>query len=147
MSAPVLFDLPGPKARARIRIATVIGTVLVVALVAFVLFRLGRNGQLDPQRWSVLFDPASGVPQALGQALLRTLRVAAVAMVFATVLGLLLAVGRLSDHRSIRRTACGSSTRRMSWLLRSPRPDAASACPRSTETIPARKISASTAML
>jgi glutamate transport system permease protein len=102
MSAPVLFDLPGPKARARIRIATVIGTVLVAALVAFVLFRLGRNGQLDPQRWSVLFDPASGVPQALGQALLRTLRVAAVAMLFATVLGLLLAVGRLSDHRVVR---------------------------------------------
>jgi glutamate transport system permease protein len=102
MSTPVLFDLPGPRARARIRIATVIGTVLVVALVAFVLFRLGRNGQLDPQRWSVLFDPASGVPQALGQALLRTLRVAAVAMVFATVLGLLLAVGRLSDHRAVR---------------------------------------------
>jgi glutamate transport system permease protein len=102
MSAPVLFDLPGPKARARIRIATVIGTVLVVALVAFVLFRLGRNGQLDPQRWSVLFDPASGVPQALGKALLRTLKVAAVAMVFATVLGLLLAVGRLSDHRAVR---------------------------------------------
>ncbi len=102
MSTPVLFDLPGPRARARIRIATVIGTVLVVALVAFVLFRLGRNGQLDPQRWSVLFDPASGVPQALGQALLRTLRVAAVAMLFATVLGLLLAVGRLSDHRAVR---------------------------------------------
>jgi glutamate transport system permease protein len=102
MSAPVLFDLPGPKARARIRIATVIGTVLVVALVAFVLFRLGRNGQLDPQRWSVLFDPASGVPQALGKALLRTLKVAAVAMLFATVLGLLLAVGRLSDHRAVR---------------------------------------------
>ena len=102
MSAPVLFDLPGPKARARIRIGTVIGVLLVLAIVAFVLVRLGRNGQLDPQRWSVLFDPASGVPQALGQALLRTLKVAAVAMVFATALGLLLAVGRLSDHRAVR---------------------------------------------
>ncbi len=39
MSAPVLFDLPGPKARARIRIATVIGTVLVAAIVAFVLLK------------------------------------------------------------------------------------------------------------
>ena len=102
MSAPVLFDLPGPKARARIRIGTVIGSLLVLAIIAFVLVRLGRNGQLDPQRWSVLFDPASGVPQALGQALVRTLKVAAVAMVFATALGLLLAVGRLSDHRAVR---------------------------------------------
>jgi glutamate transport system permease protein len=102
MSTPVLFDLPGPKARARIRIGTVIGTLLVVAIIAFVLVRLGRNGQLDPQRWSVLFDPSSGVPQALGEALLRTLRVAAVGMVFATLFGLLLAVGRLSDHRPVR---------------------------------------------
>ncbi|WP_138758301.1 amino acid ABC transporter permease [Modestobacter altitudinis] len=102
MSAPVLFDLPGPKARARIRIGTVIGSLLVLAVIAFVLVRLNGNDQLDPQRWSVLFDPNSGVPQALGQALLRTLRVAAVGMVVATVLGLLLAVGRLSDHRAVR---------------------------------------------
>jgi glutamate transport system permease protein len=102
MSAPVLFDLPGPKARARIRIGTIIGTLLVLAVIAFVLVRLGRNDQLDPQRWSVLFDPNSGVPQALGKALLRTLRVAAVGMVLATILGLLLAVGRLSDHRAVR---------------------------------------------
>ena len=31
------------------------------------LIRLGRNGQLDPQRWAVLFDPRTGVPQALGR--------------------------------------------------------------------------------
>jgi glutamate transport system permease protein len=102
MSAPVLFDLPGPRSRARIRIGTVIGTLVVLAVIAFVLVRLGGNGQLDPQRWAVLFDPDSGVPQALGEALLRTLQVAAVGMVFATAFGLLLAVGRLSDHRAVR---------------------------------------------
>ena len=98
MSTPVLFDVPGPKARARQRIGTVIGAVVVLAIVAFVLVRLGRNGQLDPQRWAVLFDPNSGVPQALGKALVRTLQAAAVGMVLATILGLLLAVGRLSDR-------------------------------------------------
>jgi glutamate transport system permease protein len=102
MSAPVLFDVPGPKARARQRIGTMIGSVLILGLIAFVLYRLGRNGQLEAQRWAVLFDPNSGVPQALGKALLRTLRVAAVGMVLATVFGLLLAVGRLSDHRWVR---------------------------------------------
>jgi glutamate transport system permease protein len=102
MSTPVLFDLPGPRARARIRIGTVVGTLVVLAVIAFVLVRLAGNQQLDPQRWSVLFDPNSGVPQALGEALLRTLRVAVVGMVCATVLGLLLAVGRLSDHRGVR---------------------------------------------
>ena len=102
MSTPVLFDLPGPKARARQRIGTVIGAVVVLAIIAFVLVRLGRNGQLDPQRWAVLFDPNSGVPQALGKALVRTLQAAAVGMVLATVLGLLLAVGRLSDRPWVR---------------------------------------------
>ena len=66
MTTPVLFDLPGPKARARQRIGTVIGAVVIAAIIVFVLVRLGRNGQLEGQRWAVLFDPNSGVPQALG---------------------------------------------------------------------------------
>jgi glutamate transport system permease protein len=102
MTTPVLFDLPGPKARQRIRIATAVGVLVVVAILALVLVRLAGNGQLEPQRWAVLFDPASQVPQALGQALLRTLQVAIVGMVLATVLGLLLAVGRLSEHHWVR---------------------------------------------
>jgi glutamate transport system permease protein len=102
MTAPVLFDIPGPKARARIRIGTVIGSLLILGLIAFVLIRLGGNGQLEGQRWAVLFDPRTGVPQTLGRALVNTLQVAAVGMVVATVVGLLLAVGRLSDHGSIR---------------------------------------------
>jgi len=102
MSTPVLFDVPGPRARARARIGTAIGAVLIAALIAFVLIRLAGNGQLDPARWAVLFDPNSGVPQALSKALLKTLQVAAVGMVFATAGGLLLAVGRLSDHRWVR---------------------------------------------
>jgi glutamate transport system permease protein len=102
MTTPVLFDIPGPKARARIRIGTVIGALLIAGLIAFVLVRLAGNGQLDPQRWAVLFDTRTGVPQTLGRALVNTLQVAAVGMVVATIVGLLLAVGRLSDHRSIR---------------------------------------------
>jgi glutamate transport system permease protein len=105
MSAPVLFDIPGPKARARIRIGTVIGALLILAIIAFVLLRLARNGQLESQRWAVLFDPRTGVPQTLGRALVNTLQVAAVGMVLATILGLLLAVGRLSDHRIVRSLA------------------------------------------
>ena len=101
MTTPVLFDLPGPKARARIRIGTAIGVLVIVGVIAFVLVRLGRNGQLDPQRWAVLFDPASGVPQALGEALVATLQVALLGMVLASAFGLMLAVGRLSDRRWI----------------------------------------------
>jgi glutamate transport system permease protein len=101
-TSTVLFDIPGPRARRRHQIGTLIGGLVVLALIGLALWRLGVNGQLDPARWAVLFDPNSGVPQAFGTALVNTLRVAAVAMVAATVLGALLAAGRLSDHRWVR---------------------------------------------
>jgi glutamate transport system permease protein len=101
-TSSVLFDVPGPRARRRQRIGTGIGLALVLALLGLALWRLGSNGQLDPARWSVLFDPNSGVPQALGSALVATLKVAAVGMVAATALGALLAFGRLSDHAWVR---------------------------------------------
>jgi His/Glu/Gln/Arg/opine family amino acid ABC transporter permease subunit len=101
-TSTILFDVPGPRAQRRQRIGTFIGGLVLLALIGLALWRLGRNGQLDPARWSVLFDPNSGVPQAFGTALVNTLEVAAVAMVAATVLGALLAVGRLSDHRWVR---------------------------------------------
>jgi His/Glu/Gln/Arg/opine family amino acid ABC transporter permease subunit len=103
MSTPtVLFDIPGPRARRRHQIGTLIGGLVLLALIGLALWRLGINGQLDPARWAVLFDPNSGVPQAFGTALVNTLQVAAVGMVAATVLGALLAAGRLSDHRWVR---------------------------------------------
>jgi His/Glu/Gln/Arg/opine family amino acid ABC transporter permease subunit len=98
----VLFDVPGPRGRRRQQIGTFAGGLVVLALVGLALWRLAANGQLEPARWAVLFDPNSGVPQAFGTALVNTLQVAAVAMVAATVLGALLAVGRLSDHRWVR---------------------------------------------
>jgi glutamate transport system permease protein len=98
----VLFDVPGPRGRRRQRIGTFAGGLVVLALIGLALWRLAANGQLEPARWAVLFDPNSGVPQAFGTALVNTLKVAAVAMVAATVLGALLAVGRLSDHRWVR---------------------------------------------
>lgn len=101
-TSAVLFDVPGPRARRRQRIGTAVGGLVVLALVGVALWRLGANDQLQPARWSVLFDPNSGVPQALGTALVNTLKVAAVGMIAATVLGGFLAVGRLSDHGWVR---------------------------------------------
>ena len=101
-TSTVLFDVPGPRARRRHRIGTFIGGLFVLALIGLALWRLGTNGQLEPARWAILFDVRAGVPQALGNALVDTLKVAAVAMVAATVLGALLAFGRLSDHAWVR---------------------------------------------
>jgi glutamate transport system permease protein len=102
MSATVLFDVPGPVGRRRQRTGSILGLLFVLLLVGLALWRLGINGQLDPSRWAILFDTRTNVPQRLLGALVDTLKVAAVAMVAATVLGAFLAVGRLSDHTWIR---------------------------------------------
>ncbi|WP_369259145.1 amino acid ABC transporter permease [Geodermatophilus amargosae] len=101
-ASSVLFDLPGPRARRRQRIGSVIGLLVVAGLIALALWRLGTNGQLEGSRWAILFDTRTNVPQRLLSALVDTLKVAAVGMVAATVLGALLAVGRLSDHLWVR---------------------------------------------
>lgn len=102
MTAPILYDNPGPKARRRIFIGSIVGIALILGLLAYVLIKLGGNGQLEAQRWAVLFDPRSSVPQFLLDGLVATLQVAALGMVLATILGALLAIGRLSDHRWVR---------------------------------------------
>jgi glutamate transport system permease protein len=101
-TSTVLFDLPGPRAKRRQQIATVVVGLVVALLIGLALRRLAANEQLDPSRWAILFDVRSGVPQALASALVNTLQVAAVGMVAATLLGALLAFGRLSDHAWVR---------------------------------------------
>jgi His/Glu/Gln/Arg/opine family amino acid ABC transporter permease subunit len=101
-TSTVLFDLPGPRAKRRHQIATVVVGLVVLLLIGLALGRLAANQQLDPARWAILFDVRSGVPQALGTALVNTLQVAAVGMVAATLMGALLAFGRLSDHAWVR---------------------------------------------
>jgi len=48
----VLFDEPGPRARARIRLCTVLGLVLLGGLLALAMWQFGRNGQLAGNRWA-----------------------------------------------------------------------------------------------
>jgi glutamate transport system permease protein len=103
MSQPtVLYDVLGPKGRRNVRIGTGIGVVVVLAIVAWIFWRLAASDQLEAERWGILFDTESGVPQSLGRALLNTLRAAAVAMALSMLIGAFLAAGRLSDHGWVR---------------------------------------------
>jgi len=102
MTAPVLYDNPGPRARRRILLGTIAGIALILGLIGYILVKLNGNGQLEGQRWAILFDTRAAVPQALLRGLVATLQVAALGMVLATILGALLAFGRLSDHRWVR---------------------------------------------
>lgn len=96
----VLYDLPGPRARIRNAILAVVTIAAVAGLAAFVILRLAESGQFDPAKWT--FFGAEAVQRRMLQATLTTLSAFAVAAVGSLVLGLVLSVGRLSDHAWVR---------------------------------------------
>jgi glutamate transport system permease protein len=96
----VLYDVPGPKARARNRILAVVGIVAVVAFGAYVVYRLAATGQFDGDKWAfILYE---NIQLLLLGALLATLQAFALAAVLSLVVGAVLAAARLSDHAWLR---------------------------------------------
>ena len=95
-----LFDFPGPKARVRHRLYAVVGTVAIVALLGFIVWRFADSGQFDGRRWEWI--QYSVVQEQLLDALLNTLRAFAAGAVLALAFGAILAAGRLSDHAILR---------------------------------------------
>lgn len=108
--ATVLYDAPGPKARARSRVISVVGVLALLALLGWVVYRLAIpqvavNGAvtapiLDPTRWQPLGESQVWVLMAKGIG--ATLSAAAVGMVGALILAVLLAFGRLASNPVIR---------------------------------------------
>ncbi|MEV3991255.1 amino acid ABC transporter permease [Streptomyces sp. NPDC049837] len=105
MSASVLFDAPGPKAVVRNRVYAVLGTLAIVGLLAVTIMRLSDKGHLAPEMWDI-FNYA-GIRQNIADAILATLKAFGIAAVGSLVLGVLLAVARLSDHKPVRWLATG----------------------------------------
>lgn len=108
--ATVLYDAPGPKARRRSKLISVVGILVLLALLGWVIYRLAipqvaANGAetppiLDPVRWTPVAEPLIWVQLAKGVG--ATLGAAAVGMVGAMVLAVLFAFGRLSSRVAIR---------------------------------------------
>lgn len=101
----VLFDLPGPRGRRRIAVATAIAIVLLGGLTVLALWQFAAHGALDRAKWQIFLAPS--ILRYLGQGLLGTAEAAAVAGVLALPLGALLAIGRLARRRVIR-LGCGA---------------------------------------
>lgn len=99
----VLYDIPGPKARTRNRTLGVVGVALVVAAIAFVLYRLAVTGQFAAAKWN--FITYEAIQYLLLDALLATLTAFALAAVLSLVFGALFAAARLSDHGWLRSPA------------------------------------------
>ncbi|WP_460869440.1 amino acid ABC transporter permease [Rhodococcus aerolatus] len=96
----MLFDAPGPAARRRAVVFSVIGALLVLALLAVAALRLVDRGQFDYKVWAPLVDPGNKnfqqVWQLIGEGLLNTLRAAVLAIALSLVIGTIIAVLRLS---------------------------------------------------
>jgi len=100
MAASVLFDAPGPRTRARHRLYGVISTLVLAAILAFIVWRLWQAGQFAPDLWEPFVTPR--IVNALLWGLGQTLMMAVVAVVVAVVVGALLGIAKLSDHLLIR---------------------------------------------
>ena len=96
----VLYDELGPRGRVRVRIATVVVSLLLAGLVSALVRRFADSGQLDAEVWEHFTDVR--VLRRLAEGLSMTVRAAVVAMVLAIALGALLAVGRLGTLRPVR---------------------------------------------
>jgi glutamate transport system permease protein len=96
----LLFDAPGPRARRRNLVIGVVGTIVLLAIAAYVVYRFAETGQFSSRKWSI-FEYAN-VQRTLWSGYLHTLQAAALAAVLALTLGAILAAGRLSEHRWLR---------------------------------------------
>ncbi|WP_314248722.1 amino acid ABC transporter permease [Streptomyces kutzneri] len=98
----VLYDTPGPKAKARNWLYSGIFVVLFGLVLWWALSLMGEKGQLDADKWSPFVTDSRVWTTYLIPGLLETLKAGALAMVIALPLGALLGIGRLSDHAWVR---------------------------------------------
>ncbi|HKJ12527.1 MAG TPA: amino acid ABC transporter permease [Ornithinimicrobium sp.] len=97
----VLFDVPGPQARVRHRILAVVGVLALLAMIAFILLQMDEKGQLAANKWTSLFEAAAWTNYLL-PGIWDLVRAAVVAIVLSMGLGLMLAMGRMSDLLPVR---------------------------------------------
>ncbi|MGW8377322.1 amino acid ABC transporter permease [Streptomyces sp. ODS28] len=105
MSSSVLFDSPGPRARSRNVVYSVLGGAAVLALLVWIVLRLNSKGQFDPALWDI-FNYA-GVRESIANGIVKTLQAFGLAAVFSLALAVLLAVARLSEHKPVSYVATG----------------------------------------
>jgi glutamate transport system permease protein len=99
----VLYDLPGPRARARNKAFGVLAALGVVALASFIGYRFWATGQFESTKWEWLLY--KNLQLQLFAALRATLGAFLVAALLAVAFGVLFAVARLSEHPWLRTPA------------------------------------------
>ncbi|MFT4226629.1 amino acid ABC transporter permease [Micropruina sp.] len=101
----VLFDAPGPRARARHTILTVVGGLVAIGVLYLVLAKLGQAGQLEAEMWTP-FLTGGAWQTYLIPGIAGTLTASVISVVLAGIFGLVFGIGRLAQQRWIR-LVCG----------------------------------------
>ncbi len=101
----VLYDEPGPRAKARNVLYAVLFLVVLVLAGWWVLGKMSEMNQLRSEQWGPFVTDARIWTTFLLPGLATTLKAAAVSIVLAIPVGALLGMGRLSDHWWVRKPA------------------------------------------
>lgn len=102
----VLFDHPGPKARARYRVIAAVSVVLAIALLAWMGSRFAEKGNFAAAKWQP-FTKAEVWVNYILPGLGNTLKAAAISMVLAGIFGVVFGLGRLSQVAAVRWVSTG----------------------------------------
>ncbi len=98
-----LYDVPGPRARATNRTIAIVGTVAVLAILGFAVFRFAESGLFTYEQWDwITYEK---IQLTLLSGLLATLRAFVAGAVLALAFGAVFAAARLSDHTWVRAPA------------------------------------------
>jgi glutamate transport system permease protein len=100
MTAPLLVDELGPRARRRVLIVTVASTVVLLGVTAVVISRLSDRGQLRSELWKPF--TLMSTARFLWGGVVNTLKMALVAMALALAIGAVMALGRLARSAPVR---------------------------------------------
>ena len=99
--ATVLYDVPGPRARLRNNVLTLVFGVVLLLVAYFVWTKFDEKGQWDGKLWEPFLRGETWTELIL-PGLLNTLVAAALAAVLALLFGAVFGIARLSDHRWVR---------------------------------------------
>lgn len=95
-----LYDVPGPRTERRHKLYGLLSTLVLLALVGWLVYLLFDTDQFTATKWTPF--EYKGIQELLLKGLGNTLKAFAISAVLALALGGLLAMGRLSDHRPVR---------------------------------------------
>jgi glutamate transport system permease protein len=101
----VLYDAPGPRAKVRNNLYTVLFFAVAVLVAWWVLATLADKNQLTEAKWGPFATDSRVWTTYILPGLGNTLKAAALSVLLALPVGALLGIARLSDHRWVSRPA------------------------------------------